>query len=65
MFPPARGAALRGVRMKYHHFGSGRYVLRLDPGDEVIASIVSFAQERGLTAGWVSGIGSLDHAVLG
>ena len=65
MFPSARGAAHRGVRMKYHHFGSGRYVLRLDPGDEVIASIVSFAQERGLTAGWVSGIGSLDHAVLG
>ena len=51
--------------MKYHHFGSGRYVLRLDPGEEVVASVVAFAQERGIHAGWVTGLGSLDHAVLG
>lgn len=51
--------------MKYHHFGSGRYVLRLDPGEEVVGSIVSFAEARGISAGWVSGLGSLDHAVLG
>lgn len=51
--------------MRYHHFGSGRYVLRLDPGEEVVTQVAAFAQERGITAGWVSGIGSLDHAVLG
>ncbi len=51
--------------MRYHHFGSGRYVLRLDPGEEVVASIAAFAHERAVTAAWVSGIGSLDHAVLG
>jgi uncharacterized protein len=51
--------------MKYHHFGSGRYVLRLDPGDEVVASLLTFAQDAGVTAGWVSGLGSVDHAVLG
>jgi predicted DNA-binding protein with PD1-like motif len=51
--------------MKYHHFGSGRYVLRLDPGEEVVASLVEFAGQRGITAGWISGLGSLDHAVLG
>jgi len=51
--------------MKYHHFGSGRYVLRLDPGEEVVASIVAFAAERGITAGWISGLGSVDHTVLG
>ena len=51
--------------MKYHHFGSGRYVLRLDPGEEVMASIVAFAEQRGMTAGWVSALGSLDQAVLG
>jgi uncharacterized protein len=51
--------------MKYHHFGSGRYVLRLDPGEEVVASIAQFAQERGVHAGWVSGLGSTDHTVLG
>jgi predicted DNA-binding protein with PD1-like motif len=51
--------------MRYHHFGSGRYVLRLDPGEEVVGSLAGFAQDRGITAGWVSAIGSLDHAVLG
>jgi uncharacterized protein len=51
--------------MKYHHFGGGRYVLRLDPGEEVVASISAFAHERGVHAGWVSGLGSVDHAVLG
>jgi predicted DNA-binding protein with PD1-like motif len=51
--------------MRYHHFGAGRYVLRLDPGEEVVSSIASFASERGIAAGLVLGIGSLDHVVLG
>jgi uncharacterized protein len=51
--------------MRYHHFGAGRYVLRLDPGEEVVSSLVSFAGERGIEAGHVSGIGSLDRVVLG
>lgn len=51
--------------MKYHHFGSGRYVLRIEPGEEVVSTIAAFAQERGVHAGWVNGIGSVDHAVLG
>jgi len=51
--------------MRYHHFGSGRYVLRLDPGEEVVSSITAFAVEAQVTAGWVTAIGSLDHAVLG
>lgn len=51
--------------MRYHHFGAGRYVLRLDPGEEVVASISAFAQERAVHAAWVSGLGSVDHAVLG
>src|SRR5262245_28451176 len=61
---PAAGHG-RQRRMRYHHFGSGRYVLRLDPGEEVVASIQSFAREKKVRAGWVSGLGSLDHAVLG
>jgi hypothetical protein len=51
--------------MRYHHFGSDRYVLRLEPGEEVVGSIAAFAQERGVHAGWVTGLGSVDHAVLG
>ncbi len=51
--------------MRYHQFGSDRYVLRLDPGEEVVASLVAFAEEAGIQGGWISGIGSLDRAVLG
>lgn len=51
--------------MRYHHFGSGRYVLRLEPGEELVGSLCAFGQERGIHAGWVTGLGSVDHAVLG
>jgi len=51
--------------MKYHPFAGGRYVLRLDPGDEVVASISAFAVETKTKGAWFSGIGSLDRAVLG
>ncbi len=51
--------------MRYHHFGNGRYVLRLDPGEEIVASLTAFAQERTVHAAWVNGLGSVDSAVLG
>ncbi len=51
--------------MRYHHFGDGRYVVRLDSGEEVVASLCAFAAELEIAAGWVWAIGSLDHAVLG
>lgn len=56
---------LRGASMKYHPFAGGRYVLRLDPGEEVVASLVEFARATKTTGGWISGLGSLDRAVLG
>jgi predicted DNA-binding protein with PD1-like motif len=37
----------------------------LDPGEEVISSLVGFAIEAEVAAGWVTAVGSLDHAVLG
>lgn len=51
--------------MKYHPFAGGRYVLRLDPGDEVITSIADFAVEAKVKGAWISGLGSLDRAVIG
>ena len=51
--------------MKYHPFAGGRYVLRLDPGEEVIASLSNFAVEAKVTGAWISGLGSLDRAVVG
>ena len=51
--------------MRSHHFGDGRYVLRLDAGEDVLPALSGFVSEARLTAGWVTGIGSLDHVVLG
>ena len=51
--------------MRHHHFGDGRYFLRLDPGEEVIASLRAFAAAEGIVAGWISGLGSTDEITLG
>ncbi len=51
--------------MRHHSFGQGRYVVRLDPGEEVITSLRAFAQEVGVEAGFVTGFGSVDTLVLG
>jgi predicted DNA-binding protein with PD1-like motif len=51
--------------MRHHHFGQGRYVLRLEPGEEVVGSLRTFAQEVGIEAGFVTGLGSVDMVVLG
>ena len=51
--------------MKYHPFAGGRYVLRLDPGEEVVASLAAFALQTKVTGAWFSGLGSLDRAVVG
>ena len=50
--------------MRYHALGDGRYVMRLDPGDEVIASLRQFASEESVTAGWITGIGSTSTAIM-
>ena len=50
--------------MRYHPLGGGRYVMRLDPGDEVIACLRQFASEESVTAGHITGIGSTASAVM-
>ena len=61
----ARGEPPRGATMKSHPFAGGRHVLRLEPGDEVVASITEFARRAKVAGGWFTGLGSLDRAVLG
>jgi predicted DNA-binding protein with PD1-like motif len=41
------------------------YLLRLDPGEEIVAAITGFANDRRIDSGVVSGLGSVHHAVLG
>ena len=51
--------------MRHHDFGGGRFVLRLDPGDDVLVAIRDFAKKMGITAGAVTGLGSVDVMTLG
>jgi predicted DNA-binding protein with PD1-like motif len=50
--------------MRYHALGNGTYMMRLDPGDELIASLRQFASEEEVTSGYVTGLGSTSQATL-
>ena len=41
------------------------YVLVLDKGDEAVSSIEGFAQEHGISAAQLTGVGAFSEAVLG
>ena len=51
--------------MHYHHVGSGRYMLRLDPGDELITCLRQFVTDADVKSGWIAGLGSTSLVVLG
>lgn len=51
--------------MRHHDFGDGRHVLRLDPGEDVLESIRALAEKTKITAGTVTGLGSVDVVTLG
>ena len=51
--------------MRHHSFGDGRHVLRLDPGDDVLAAIRDLAHREKITAGTITGLGSVDTITLG
>ena len=51
--------------MQYHALEDGRYVLRLDPGEEVMTSLRHFAAEEKVVAGLIMGLGSTSHVTLG
>jgi hypothetical protein len=40
------------------------YVLRLEQGEEIVATLRRFCQEQGVTGGWVMGIGTVRQATL-
>jgi predicted DNA-binding protein with PD1-like motif len=50
--------------VQYVALGAGRWFLRLDPEDELVAVLKAFAQERGITGGFIHGLGSTQSAVL-
>ncbi|WP_022660628.1 PPC domain-containing DNA-binding protein [Paucidesulfovibrio longus] len=50
--------------MESKQFGT-RILVRLDPGDEVVASVMRACEEYGVKLGMVSGIGAVGRAVIG
>ncbi len=50
--------------MHYHPIGSGRYMMRLDPGDEIITSLRQFAADEEVAGGYLTGLGSTSNATM-
>jgi hypothetical protein len=42
-----------------------RFVIRLDPGDEVLESLATVREEASVTGGFFTGIGAVDRVTLG
>ena len=41
------------------------YALRIDPGEEIVASLAAFAAAQGVRAGMISGLGAVGETELG
>jgi len=41
------------------------WVVRLDPGEEIVESLLAFARDKGVRAGLISGLGSVGETELG
>jgi uncharacterized protein len=50
--------------MKYRAVNNG-YLIRLEKGEEVVASLTRFAREKNIPAGYFSGMGAVTDATLG
>ena len=50
--------------MDYRKFGT-TYVMRLDPGDEIVAKVLWLAAVEGIKLATVSGLGAVDNVTLG
>jgi predicted DNA-binding protein with PD1-like motif len=50
--------------MQHHALGDGRHVLRLDAGEELLGALRQFAEAQGVTAGLITGLGSVDAITL-
>lgn len=51
--------------MRYHPLGNGRFFMRMDPDDEIIAALRQLLSQEGITAGLVRGVGWASSVTLG
>lgn len=50
--------------MEFKKFGN-KYILRLDPGEEIVKTLKAFCAQEKITLGWVKGIGAVNRAQIG
>ena len=50
--------------MEYRKFSQG-YVLRLDPGEEIVSSLTRLVEQEGVTLGTVSALGAANDVTIG
>ena len=50
--------------MEFRKFG-GKYVIRLEKGEEIVESIKTLCEEEGMKLGTITGIGATNKAVVG
>ena len=59
------GKSDMGVRsMEYRRFGD-TYVVRMDPGEEIVSGVIALCQREDVRLASVEAIGAVDHAVVG
>ena len=52
------------VKMEYRRF-QDTYVIRMDRGEEIVASLTAFCEREGVKLASVEALGAADHAVIG
>ena len=50
--------------MKYRRYGN-KYIVRLDKGEEIVATIQQFCKQQGITLGLITGIGATNKVTIG
>ncbi len=50
--------------MEFKKFGN-KYIIRLDKGEEIIATVKSLCEKEGITLGWINGFGAVNKVELG
>jgi predicted DNA-binding protein with PD1-like motif len=50
--------------MQFTHLGD-IFIIRLERGEEIHATLITFCQQQNITAGWITGIGAVSQAELG
>lgn len=50
--------------MEYKQFAN-KYILRLDRGEEIVASLKTFCEKEKISLGSISGLGAVNKAVIG